>query len=101
MLETAVASQGLPSSRLARLRADVRLESSDPAAWREADALYVTLGAEEGLHVLDRADISFNRGVIAERLADIAGAVEHYRAARSQNPFLEMAEERLAALGAL
>jgi KaiC/GvpD/RAD55 family RecA-like ATPase len=101
VLGLAATRQGLSSSHLARLRADVRLESSEPAAWREADALYETLGAAEGLGLLERADITFNRGVIAERLADIAGAIERYRAARSQNPFLEAAEARLAALRAL
>jgi hypothetical protein len=91
--------QGLSATHLARLVADVRLESSDSTAWRDADTRYADLETAEDLSPLERADVCFNRGVIAERLGDVNGAIDRYRAARSQNPLLEMAESRLSALG--
>ncbi len=101
VLRLAATGQGLSAARLARLCADIRLESPDAAAWRDADARYAAIESDGGLGLLDAADICFNRGVIAERLADTAGAIVRYRAARAQNPLLEAAEMRLAALGAL
>jgi KaiC/GvpD/RAD55 family RecA-like ATPase len=101
VLDLAANRQGLSGPHVARLRADVRLESSDRAAWQEASDIYAISEAAGGLGLLDRADVLFNRGVIAERLGDVASAIERYRAAKAENPLLEAADERLAALDAL
>jgi KaiC/GvpD/RAD55 family RecA-like ATPase len=85
--------------RLARLLADVRLESPDPEHWRDAEARYEALVAAGDLPLIERADIAFNRGVISERLGDTDAAIARYREALGLNPLLEMARGRLEAHG--
>ena len=99
ILERAARRPELPARRLARLAADVRLESWNEDAWREADARYVQCEADEGLDVAERADITFNRAVICERLGRCEEAIALYGRARESNPLLEAASARLAALG--
>lgn len=84
---------------VARLKADARLDASEPAALAEAKAMLAALAAIDDLPTLHRAEIAHNLGYAHERLGEIDDAARWYRRALAVNPGLQISSQALARLG--
>lgn len=84
---------------VARLQADVRLESGEPALIVDAKSRLAALASAESLPVLHRAEVAHNLGYAHERLGELDEASRWYRRALSVNRRLACATQALARLG--
>jgi tetratricopeptide (TPR) repeat protein/KaiC/GvpD/RAD55 family RecA-like ATPase len=99
LLAAAAKTAGLSAGNLARLHADLRLESKDPAHWNDTVRRYEAILGDQSTTVIDRGDILHNLGLLQERLGKLDAAIELYKQAYATNALLEPAGDRLAALG--
>lgn len=97
ILTLAAQRLGLPDSRRDRLLADAMLEASEPRFLLQARTEYEKL-QKTATNPIDRADIAFNLGVVAERQTEPERALEHYRRALEANPNLAVADARIRTL---
>jgi hypothetical protein len=98
VIDQFAARHGTVDWLVARTKAEIRLEARSESERQEASLRLEKLGADERLPPVHRAEVLFNLALLNERHGDPARARAGFAAALLQNPFLELASRRLAAM---